>query len=59
MSRNLIYTLGQCNQNYSYEFYIWWNAYFQDPNEHAPEFKISGTDYTLRVKDNIVDREVL
>ena len=31
---------------------------FQDPNQHAPEFKIPETDYTLRVKDTIVDREV-
>ena len=31
---------------------------FQDPNQHAPEFRISGTDYTLRVKDTITEREV-
>ncbi|XP_052799861.1 phosphatidylinositol 4-kinase alpha-like isoform X2 [Mya arenaria] len=28
-----------------------------DPHQHAPEFQVPRTDYILRVKDNMVDRE--
>ncbi|KAL4223436.1 Phosphatidylinositol 4-kinase alpha [Mactra antiquata] len=28
-----------------------------DPHQHAPEFQVPGTDYILRVRDNMVDRE--
>ncbi|XP_053375288.1 phosphatidylinositol 4-kinase alpha-like [Mercenaria mercenaria] len=28
-----------------------------DPHQHAPDFQVPGTDYVLRVKDNMVDRE--
>ena len=34
-------------------------CHIQDPHQHAPEFEVPRTDYILRVKDNMVDREVL
>jgi len=33
-------------------------VWLQDPNEEAPEFDVPGTEYKLRVMDNMADREV-
>lgn len=30
----------------------------QDPNQEAPEFEVPDTSFTLRVQDNLTDREV-